>query len=70
MVAKGEIQIRRGDNTIAASIPVPALYALPGANALTKVPLPTLASGRYVVLAILDYGGDELAAGQIEYEVP
>ena len=63
LVAKGEIQIRRGDNTIAASIPVPALYALPGANARTKVPLPTLASGRYVVLAILDYGGDELGRG-------
>jgi P pilus assembly chaperone PapD len=70
LVAKGEIQIRRGDNTVVVSLPVPPLYVLPGANGRTKVALPTLAAGRYVVLAILDYGGDELAAGQIEYEVP
>jgi hypothetical protein len=29
--------------------------------------LPTLPPGRYLLLALLDYGGEELAAAQIEH---
>lgn len=66
----GEVQFRRPDNSVAANVKVPAMYTLPGARFTRTIALPALPSGRYVVLAILDYGGDELAAGQIEYEVP
>jgi P pilus assembly chaperone PapD len=66
----GEVQFRRPDNSIAAKVPVQTLYTLPGAKYTRKVRLPSLPSGRYVVLAILDFGGDELAAGQVEYQVP
>ena len=34
------------------------------------VPLPRLGRGRYVVLALLDYEGAEIAAGQVDLEIP
>lgn len=66
---KGELQIRRPDNSIAGTLDIPTLYTLPGARSRTSVVLPNLPRGRYVLLAVFDYGGDDLAAGQIEYEV-
>ena len=69
LVTPGEVQFRRADNSIAATVKLPILYTLPGAKSVARVALPKLAPGRYIVLAVLDYGGDELAAGQIEYEV-
>jgi hypothetical protein len=33
-----------------------------------RAALPALAPGRYVVLAVMDYGGAEIAAAQLEYE--
>lgn len=67
--ATGELQIRRPDNSIAATVKLPVFYTLVGAKSTQRVAMPTLPPGRYVVLAVLDYSGDELAAGQIEYEV-
>lgn len=68
LTTPGEVQFRRPDNSIAATVKLPISYTLPGAKSAIKVALPKLAPGRYIVLAVLDYGGDELAAGQIEYE--
>lgn len=68
LTTPGEVQFRRADNSIAATVKLPTLYTLPGAKSTTKIAVPKLAPGRYIVLAVLDYGGDELAAGQIEYE--
>jgi hypothetical protein len=34
-----------------------------------RAALPALATGRYVVLAVMDYGGAEIAAAQLEHEV-
>ena len=70
LIAGGTLELRRGDNSVAAKVELPSLYALPGARSRTRVALPRLPAGRYVILAILDYGGDQLAAAQIEYEVP
>jgi P pilus assembly chaperone PapD len=66
---KGELQIRRPDNSLAGTLTLPTLYTLPGARSKASIVLPNLPRGRYVLLAVFDYGGDELAAGQIEYEV-
>lgn len=69
LITPGEVQFRRPDNSIAATANLPTLYTLPGATSTAKIVVPKLASGRYVILAVLDYGGDELAAGQIEHVV-
>lgn len=70
VAAQGRLEIRREDNSLLASVPLPALHALPGAESVTTVALPAFPPGRYVLLAIVDYGGTELAAAQLEHEVP
>jgi P pilus assembly chaperone PapD len=68
--ASAELQIRTPDNTVLQTLELPTAYVLGGARVRVRVPFPDLASGRYVLLAILDYGGAEFAAGQSEYIVP
>ena len=67
--ATGRLEVRREDNTLVTSIDLPAVYALGNATMQVKGTLPALAAGRYVLLAIYDYGGADLAAAQIAYEV-
>ena len=70
VAATGRIEIRREDNSLVAVTPLPAMHALPGAESVAKVRLPACPAGRYTILAIVDYGGAELAAAQLEHEVP
>lgn len=67
--AKGRLEIRREDNTLVETLDLPPLYALPGATMHATVSLPTLPSGRYLLLGIVDYGGTEVAAGMSTFEV-
>jgi len=67
--ATGRLEIRQEDNTLVQSIDLPAVYALGGATMQVRAVLPPLPAGRYVLLAIYDYGGNDLAAGQVQYEV-
>lgn len=67
--AKGHLEIRRLDNSVAAVADLPTVYALAKATMSVSAKMPELAAGRYVLLVVYDYGGAELAAGQIEYEV-
>ena len=69
VVAHGSVEIRRLDNTLAARLAIPDIYALPGACQVTKTRVPKLAKGHYIVLALLDYGGDDISAAQFEYIV-
>jgi P pilus assembly chaperone PapD len=68
-VAQGSVELRRADNSVAATLPIPELNTLPGSSRRVSVALPHLPPGRYVVLAILDFKGNELAAAQLEHEV-
>jgi hypothetical protein len=70
VLVQGTLELRRPDNSVASKIAMPHLHVLPGATQHVAVPLPNLPRGRYVALAILDYGGSDVAAGQVEYEVP
>jgi P pilus assembly chaperone PapD len=70
VVAKGSVEFRRADNSVAEKVELPSLYTLPGARSRLGLQLPKLPTGRYIVLAVLDYGGDQLAAAQTDYEVP
>ena len=69
-LTSGEIQVRRPDDSVAARIPIGEFPVLPGASRRLRLPLPTLAAGRYIVLALLDFGGDDVVATQIEWDVP
>jgi len=69
VVAKGKVEIRRPDNTTVAVVTLPLAYALPGSTMRVRAVLPALSGGRYVLLAVMDYGGAEIAAAQLEHEV-
>jgi len=69
VVGRGRVEVRRPDNTTVAVVELPPAYALPGATMRVRAALPALAAGRYGVLAVVDYGGTEIAAAQLEHEV-
>lgn len=70
VTASGRLEVRRADDgATVAVVPLPPAYALPGATMRVAAEVPTLAAGRYVVLALMDFGGSELAAAQREHEV-
>ena len=66
----GHVEIRRPDNTLVSSVKVDEFPILPGAVRRIQLPLPTLARGKYIALTLLDYGGAEIAGGQVEFEIP
>src|SRR5438105_2237086 len=69
LVAKGRLEFRRLDNSLATQVPIAEFPTLPGAIRRVLVDVPgDLAAGDYVVLALIDFGGAELVAGQIDYQ--
>src|SRR3954462_1560987 len=69
LVAKGHLEFRRLDNPVAKQVPIDEFPTLPGAIRKVLVDVPTdLRAGDYVVLALIDFGGAELVAGQIDYQ--
>jgi len=65
----GTVQFKRPDNTIAATGKIEEVPLLPGAVRRVYVPIPTLASGKYIAIGVLDFGG-EAAGGQVEIDIP
>jgi P pilus assembly chaperone PapD len=69
LAAKGRLEFRRLDNSLAMEVPIAEFPALPGAIRKVMVDVPSgLAAGDYVVLALIDFGGAELVAGQIDFQ--
>ena len=70
LLAKGHLEYRRLDNSLAAKVAIPEFPTLPGAIRKVMVDVPAdLAAGDYVVLALIDFGGAEIVAGQIDLQV-
>ena len=69
LLAKGRLEFRRLDNSVAAEVPIPEFPTLPGATRKLRLEVPGgLIPGDYVVLALIDFGGAELVAGQIDFQ--
>ncbi len=69
LTARGRLEFRRLDNTLAMQVPIADFPTLPGATRKVSVDVPAgLAPGDYVVLALIDFGGAELVAGQIDFQ--
>jgi P pilus assembly chaperone PapD len=66
----GAIEVRNADNQVAAKLSIASFPIAPHDTRRLLLPLPQLPPGRYIVLALLDYGGAEIAAGQAELEIP
>jgi len=69
-VTHGTLEVRRADNTVVTKVDIAEFPTLPGATRRLGVPLPQLPRGKYVLLALLDYEGSEIAAGQVDLEIP
>jgi len=67
--ATGRLEIRRDDNSVVTTVTLPTVYALAGASMQTRAALPPLSPGKYVLIAIYDFGGSELAAAQLEVDI-
>ncbi len=70
LLARGSVEVRRVDNSIAATIAIDEFPTLPGSRRRLLLDLPPLPRGRYVALAMIDFGGAEIVAGQLEFEAP
>jgi fimbrial chaperone protein len=69
LLAKGRLEFRRIDNSLAAQVAIPEFPTLPGATRKVMLDVPAgLTPGDYVALALIDFGGAELVAGQIDYQ--
>jgi P pilus assembly chaperone PapD len=69
LVAKGRVEFRRLDNSLAKQVEIAEFPTLPGSTRVVLVDVPTdLGAGDYVALAMIDFGGAELVAGQIDYQ--
>ncbi len=67
LLAKGHVEFRRADNSVALSAPIAEFPTLPGAVRRLSLEVPReLPKGEYIVLALIDFGGAEIAAGQID----
>ncbi len=70
LVSKGHLEFRRLDNSVAAKVAIPEFPTLPGATRKVMIDIPgDLSAGDYLVLALIDFGGAELVAGQIDLRV-
>jgi len=68
--ATGQVEIRRPDNSLAATAPMNEAPILPGSQRRIPVAIPTLPAGRYVALAVVGFGGPDDLAAQVELTVP
>ena len=69
LLAKGRVEFRRLDNSLATQVPIVEFPTLPGSVRKVLVDVPRdLPAGDYVALALIDFGGAELVAGQIDYQ--
>ena len=68
LVGRGSVEIRRPDNSLATTIALDDFPTLPGVRRRLLLDMPALAPGRYVALAMIDFGGPEIIAGRLEFE--
>lgn len=67
--AKVRAEYRSTSDAVVARAEDGDVPMLPGAARLWRMKIPELPAGRYVVLVVVDFGGAELVAGQLELEL-
>ena len=66
----GELQVRNEDGDVVSAVPfVEGRRIDAGKSEKFKLAMPALAPGKYVLFAIVQFGGPEMAAAQAELEV-
>lgn len=70
LILRSALEIRDASSRLLHRVEGPEAYITPDAFRDVLIRLPDLVSGAYYVLALLDYGGDEVLAAQLEVEIP
>lgn len=66
----GRVEVRTADGQVVTAEDVEAFTVLPGSKRQVALAVPArLPSGRYVVVTILDFGGEYLVGGQATFDV-
>lgn len=68
--AKTTVELRDPAGTLLRTIAAEEAYMTPGAIRDLAVELPPLAPGAYLALLLVDFGGSEIAAAQLEFRIP
>lgn len=66
---RGVVEIRSANNETVANLEIKEFPIVPDGIRRLSLPMPKLAAGRYIALALIDYQGEEIAAGQLEFEI-
>ena len=66
---RGAVELRDENNKIVGKLEIVEFPITPDGVRRVVLALPQMNPGRYVALALLDYGGAEIAAGQYEFTV-
>lgn len=67
---RSTMEIRSLDNRILHTIEGGEAPMTPGSTRQIRIPIPELAAGDYVAIVLLDYGGDEVTAAQLDIRIP
>ncbi len=67
---KSTVEIRNESAQLLHEIRGPEAYITPKAFRDVLVRVPSLPRGRYIAVTLLDYGGAEIKAAQVEFEIP
>ncbi|MEP6834033.1 MAG: hypothetical protein ABJB74_11590 [Gemmatimonas sp.] len=65
----GEIQVRLQGDSVVTTVPLDSATVLVGATRRFRVPMPKLPRGKYVLVALMDFGGEQLTAVQAALEM-
>ena len=60
----GEIQVQSADNSVVTTVPLDSATVLVGATRRFRVAMPKLPHGQYLLVALVDFGGEQLTAVQ------
>jgi hypothetical protein len=64
----GEVLVQTPDETVVMRVPLDSATVLVGATRKFRVAMPKLPKGKYVLVAVVDFGGDQLTAVQAALE--
>lgn len=64
------LELRDAATQLIQRVAGPDAYITPGAFRDILIRVPALPAGRYLAVVLLDYGGDEITAAQVEFSIP
>lgn len=65
----GEVHVQSSDDSLVTTVPLEEATVLVGATRHLRVAMPKLPKGTYVLMAVVDFGGDQLTTVQAALEM-